>query len=258
MLETYILSAICILVFFSLVWAYAQKIKDNSIADIAWGIGFCIVALVSCIYNQATTTRQLMITLFALLWGCRLAVHIWTRKRGNGEDFRYRAMRKRWGKRQTILSLFEVFLLQGFLLLLIASPIILVNSTPQLDLSWLDYIAIAVFDLGFTFEVLGDYQLGEFIKNPENKGKLLQSGLWKYTRHPNYFGEVTLWWGMWIFALSSTLGIFTFISPLLITVLLLKVSGIPLLEKRYEGSIAFEEYKKKTSAFFPWFPKKSV
>jgi steroid 5-alpha reductase family enzyme len=192
------------------------------------------------------------------IWGLRLTWHIFVRNRGKSEDYRYLAWRKEWGKWFYIRSYFQVYLLQGLFLFLIVSPVLLINKNAGGSLELLDFLGVIVWLIGFYFEVVGDAQLARFIKNPENKGKLMQDGLWAYTRHPNYFGEVTQWWGIWLIAISTPGGWLGIIGPITITFLILKVSGIPMLEQKMEKNPAFESYKKRVSMFFPLPAKKIV
>lgn len=229
--------------------------KRNDVADIFWGIGFIVVAWTLFIFSQSFNFRSLIVNLLVTIWGLRLAFHISLRNHGKGEDFRYKAWRESWGKTFYWRSYLQVFILQGLFLFLISLPIIFVN-TRIAELSLFDILGLIIWLIGFFFEAVGDYQLLQFTKNPANKGKIIQTGLWKYTRHPNYFGEVVLWWGIFCFALSVPFGFLTIISPITITFLILYVSGIPMLEKKYENNPEFAEYKKRTSAFFPMLPKK--
>lgn len=228
--------------------------KRNDVADIFWGIGFIAVAWISFIFAQSFNLRGLIVNLLVTIWGLRLALHIGLRNRGKGEDFRYKAWRESWGKTFYWRSYFQVFILQGLFLFLISLLIIFVN-TRVAEFSLFDVLGLIIWLIGFLFEAIGDYQLLQFTKNPANKGKIIQTGLWKFTRHPNYFGEVVLWWGIFCFALSLPFGFLTIISPLTITFLILYVSGIPMLEKKYENNPEFAAYKKRTSAFFPMLPK---
>lgn len=227
--------------------------KRNDVADIFWGIGFILVAWTTFFLADKSNVSALLVNILVTIWGIRLALHIGLRNRGKGEDFRYKAWREEWGKTFYWRSYLQVFILQGVFLFVISLPIIFVNSR-NTEFSVFSVLGLIIWIIGFLFEAIGDYQLLQFTKNPENKGKIIQTGLWKYTRHPNYFGEVALWWGIFCFALPF--GFWTIISPITITYLLLKVSGIPMLEKKYENNPEFAEYKKRTSAFFPMFPKK--
>jgi steroid 5-alpha reductase family enzyme len=186
------------------------------------------------------------------------AIHIHKRNKGKVEDYRYLAWRKEWGRWFFIRSYFQVYILQGALLFLVVLPVLLINKNSVSAFGFLDIIGVAIWLFGFYFEAVGDAQLARFIKNSENKGKLMQSGLWAYTRHPNYFGEVTQWWGLWIVALSAPNGLFGIVGPLTITFLILKVSGIPMLEKKMALNPEFDNYQKRVSIFFPLPPRKMV
>jgi steroid 5-alpha reductase family enzyme len=229
--------------------------KRNDVADIAWGLGFTLIAWTSFLLSGGSGTRGILAGILVSIWGLRLAWHIHKRNMGKAEDYRYLAWRKEWGNWFYIRSYFQVYLLQGLFLFLIVLPVLLINKSIGSGLGILDFVGVAVWLVGFYFESVGDAQLARFIKNPENKGKIMQSGLWAYTRHPNYFGEVTQWWGLWLVALSVPYGLVGIIGPITITFLILKVSGIPMLEKKMEENPEFAEYKKKTSVFIPLFRK---
>jgi steroid 5-alpha reductase family enzyme len=237
-------------------WFIAAQVRGrNDIADVAWGLGFILAAAVSLIAGGTFTPRGVLVSGLVLIWGVRLALHIQSRNRGKGEDPRYRKWREEWGKWFVLRSFLQVFMLQGLLLLLVALPVIFTNRAPASPFGKLDLLGLLVWLYGFGFEAVGDRQLLKFIRDPNNKGKLMTSGLWRYTRHPNYFGEVTLWWGIWLMTMALPAGLLTIIGPLTITILILKVSGIPMLEKPYEDRADFQEYKRCTSAFFPLPPK---
>jgi steroid 5-alpha reductase family enzyme len=255
MTAVFIITAVSIMVYM-IGWFIAARIRGrNDIADVAWGLGFILVAGVSLVAAGVYPLRGLLVSGLVLVWGVRLALHIHSRNRGRGEDSRYRKWREEWGRWFVLRSFLQVFMLQGILLLLVAMPIIFVNQAPAEPLGWLDLLGLAIWLYGFGFEAIGDWQLLQFTRNPANKGKLMTSGLWRYTRHPNYFGEVTLWWGIWLMVLTLSGGWLTVIGPLTITFLILKVSGIPMLEKPYEERADFQEYQRHTSAFFPLPPK---
>jgi steroid 5-alpha reductase family enzyme len=229
--------------------------KRNDIADVAWGLGFVLLAWVSFFLVGHSSFRGLIICILVSIWGLRLAWHIYNRNKGKMEDYRYLAWRKEWGKWFYIRSYLQVYILQGVLLFLIVLPVLIINKNIGQDINILDIFGILVWIVGFSFESIGDKQLSKFISNPVNKGKIMQNGLWKYTRHPNYFGEVTQWWGIWFVALSVPFGLLSIIGPITINILILKVSGIPLLEKKMEESPEFAKYKKRTSKFIPLPPK---
>lgn len=239
------------------LWFVISLIKKrNDVADVAWGLGFVLITWTSFFISEDSGVRGLLVGVLVGVWGLRLAWHIHTRNKGKAEDYRYLAWRKEWGKWFYLRSYFQVYLLQGALLFLIVMPVLLINKNGGAGLGLLDFIGVAVWLVGFLFEVIGDAQLARFIKNPANKGKLMQSGLWAYSRHPNYFGEVTQWWGVWLVALSVPYGWFGIIGPLTITFLILKVSGVPLLERKMDENPEFEAYKERVSIFIPWKPKK--
>jgi steroid 5-alpha reductase family enzyme len=251
------ISAVLIVLAYVSIWFIISVIKQrNDVADIAWGIGY-IVLVAYFFLTRPHTGRAMLVYLLVVIWGLRLATHIFLRSRGKTEDFRYKKWRDEWGKYFYLRSYFQVYILQGVAMLCISSPILVVSAFPQSGLNALDLLGLSVWLVGFTFEALGDFQLVRFIKDPSNRNKIMKTGLWKYTRHPNYFGEVTMWWGIFLTLLSSPKGIAAILSPLTITYLLLLVSGIPMLEKQYQGNVEFEEYKKRTSAFFP-LPQRKI
>ena len=242
---------------YMVVWfVISLAIRRNDVADVAWGGGFIVAALASLAVSGRPTARAVLVTLLVVIWGLRLALHIGLRNRGKGEDARYRKWREDWGKYFVLRSFFQIYILQGILLLLTAIPVIVTITAKGTPFGVWDVLGVLVWVTGFLFEAIGDYQLIRFKKDPANRGRIMQYGLWKYTRHPNYFGEVSLWWGIYLIALSVQGGWMTIIGPVTITSLILGVSGIPMLEKHYEGNKAFEAYKQRTSAFFPMPPKR--
>jgi steroid 5-alpha reductase family enzyme len=249
--------ALIVFLYMTLLFVLALVRKRNDIADVGWGLGFVMVALCSLILSGTATTRKTLIMILVALWGLRLTVHIWMRNRGKQEDYRYKQWREDWGDRWIIRSYLQVFLLQGLFMVMITFPIMIAMTYDQGALGILDWIGLGVWAVGFFFEAVGDYQLTLFIRDPANRGKLMKSGLWQYTRHPNYFGEVTQWWGVFLIVLSVPNGWMGIIGPLTISFLILRVSGIPMLEKRSATKPGWEEYKRRTNAFLPWFPKKA-
>jgi steroid 5-alpha reductase family enzyme len=250
-------AAVIVMVYMTLVFFLALAKKNNGVVDIAWGPGFILVTVaIFILYGTGRARPWLAVTLVGI-WGGRLALHIFRRNRGREEDFRYAAWRRQWGKYFVIRSFGQIFMLQGLLLLLVIIPVLLIVGQAQPHLNFLDGLGLLVWLTGFLFETVGDRQLAAFIQDPANRGKLMTGGLWSYTRHPNYFGEAALWWGMAVLAFSAPHGWLGLAGPVVITFLLLFVSGVPLLEKKYRGNPDFEEYKKRTPVFFPWFPKRS-
>jgi steroid 5-alpha reductase family enzyme len=194
------------------------------------------------------------------LWGARLSLRIYRKNRGKPEDFRYAKWRSEW-KWFKIRSFFQIYLFQGFIALIIVAPAYLAAvvgfAGGVFPLGFL-LAGLSFWLAGFLFESIGDRQLDLFLKDPANRGRIMTSGLWEYSRHPNYFGEALMWWGIWVISLSVVPEIWylTIVSPMLITFLLTKVSGIPMLEKRWEGNPEWEKYRSRTSAFVPWVPKR--
>jgi steroid 5-alpha reductase family enzyme len=257
MAQVIALAALVVFLYMSAVFLLALARKNNGVVDIAWGAGFILVSAAAFLFFGHGRARQWLALALVLAWGGRLALHIYARNRGREEDFRYAAWRRAWGKHFVLRSFFQIFMLQGLLMLLVVSPLLLILGQEQPPLNPLDGVGVLVWLTGFLFETVGDRQLAAFIRDPANRGKLMTSGLWSITRHPNYFGEAALWWGVGILALSAPRGWLGLIGPLVITLLLLFVSGVPLLEKKYAGRPDWEEYKKRTPIFFPWFPKRT-
>lgn len=241
-------------VYMNIWFAVSVALKRNDVADIAWGLGFVLMAWTALLlYGYSFNAR--LVTGLITIWGFRLAWHIARRNMGKPEDRRYAEWRKTW-KNFYLRSYFQVFILQGVLLFLIVSPALFINLSGLHRFGFVDIIALMTWIVGFFFESVGDYQLKTFLKDPANKGKIMQEGLWKYTRHPNYFGEVLQWWGIFLFAVTLPGGWMTAIGPLTITFFILFVSGVPMLERKYEGRPDWEAYKEKTSMFIPMAPRR--
>ncbi len=248
-----------ILLYFLLFFIIGTAIKNNSIVDFGWGIGFIFSAGFALgtgyYFDQKPDGISLLLLTLITFWGLRLSYHIFKRNYKKPEDFRYANFRNEWGKWVVPRAFLQVYLLQALMMMLIGSGVFYTISVSHKAFNSGVLLGLLIWLLGYYFEVLGDRQLAAFKKHPENKGKIIKTGLWQYTRHPNYFGEATMWWGIFIIAFSTTGAWLTIISPLVITYLLIFVSGVPLLEKKYEGNPEFEAYAISTSKFFPWFPK---
>ncbi|AOM83499.1 DUF1295 domain-containing protein [Salisediminibacterium beveridgei] len=257
MLELYLYSTLAIFIFMVSVFLLAQKKKDNSIVDIAWGFGFVIIAWVSLLYTQENSIRELLVVTLVTLWGVRLGSFLWYRSIGRGEDFRYANFRKNWGKNAVRIAFFRVFMLQGAFMLLIAYPIIRVHASEGPGVDFFLIAGTLIWLVGFFFQVVGDTQLDKFKKNKTHKDQILTTGVWRYTRHPNYFGEAAMWWGIFVIVLPVELGWTAVFSALFINFMLLKVSGVPFLDERFKDNENYQQYKRETNNFVPWFPKKS-
>ena len=252
------ISLVLVLGYMSVWFMLAVIKKDNSIADIAWGLGFVMLAWFTFYETEFATARQLVVSVCITVWAVRLSGYIFQRNLAKtGEDFRYAAWRKEWGKHWLWRSYVQVFLLQGFFMLLIALPIFLAASQPEPGWKGYNNIGLFIFVFGFLFEAIADFQLALFKSEKQNKGKIMGTGLWRYSRHPNYFGEALVWWGIFLMLQPLHYWYIALVSPVLITYLLVGVSGIPMLERKYKGNPEFEEYASKTSAFIP-MPVKRV
>jgi len=241
----------------TLAWLLSLRLRDASIADVGWGLGFVLLAWLYCLLSPGSTPRSWLVATLITIWGVRLSAHIFRRNHGKEEDSRYQAMRAPHGHAFWWRSLFTVFWLQAALLWFVALPLLVaVRATRPAALTVLDALGVLFFAIGFGFEVVGDYQLKGFRAEPSNRGKVLDRGLWRYTRHPNYFGDATLWWGVYAMAASTPGGWLTVLSPLLMTLLLMRVSGMTLLEDSLKASKpGYLAYIASTPPFFPWFPR---
>jgi steroid 5-alpha reductase family enzyme len=253
---SFMLTLATLLLLYMTLWFVVSIIKKrNDVADVAWGLGFVLLAWSALWQSDETSVRALVVTLLVSVWGLRLAYHIGKRHIGKPEDFRYAKWRTEWGRWFLLRSYGQIYLLQGFLLFLVSLPVLLIQESLGQPWGWLDTAGLFVWCAGFFFEAVGDAQLARFISDPTNKGKLMQDGLWRFTRHPNYFGEVTQWWGIALMALSVPSGFVGLIGPVTITFLILKVSGVPLLEKKMAEHPDFASYQKRTSLFVPLPPR---
>lgn len=258
MLTLFTVCATVVFCYMSVWFLLALARKDNSIADVAWGMGFMLLAWVTFFYADAGTVRHLVMNVCISVWAIRLSGYIYQRNAHKpGEDFRYRAWREAWGKNWVWRSYLQVFLLQGFFMLLIALPLMVVANSGHTGWNRINSAGLIVFTIGFLFEAIADFQLAHFKSQESNKGKIMTSGLWQYSRHPNYFGEAVLWWGIFLMAVPLPYWYVALISPVLLTWLLTHVSGVPMLESKYKNNPQFEQYAQKTSAFIPLPPKKT-
>ena len=245
-----------------LLWCYASLWffialykKRNDVADIAWGLGYILVC-VFLFFIKPHSSISLLLYGLVTLWGVRLSAYIYFRNKGKQEDFRYQQWRKEWAETFYWRSYLQVFLLQAFFLLVIISPVIFAAASPSQNFSWVTAVGVFLWFVGFFFQAVGDHQLSIFSKYRKSKTEILQTGLWRYSRHPNYFGEILMWWSVFLIVVPFSQSFYFIISPLTITILLVFVSGIPLLEKKYAGNAAFDDYKRRTSALFPLPVKK--
>lgn len=256
--EAMVVSAVTIAIVMLCTWLVSVAIKNASIVDIVWGAGFAINAVVLAATQEADGARQVLMALLVGVWGTRLAGYLALRNLGHGEDWRYQAMRRKIGPRFPLVSLVTVFGLQGVLMWTVSLPVMYANADATPSIGPLAVIGIMVWLVGFAFEVIGDMQLRRFKKEPANAGKVMDQGLWSLTRHPNYFGDALLWWGVGIVAAETGSGVIGFIGPAVMTFLLMRVSGVPILEKSLnKRRPGYAEYVARTSGFIPRPPKKA-
>ena len=259
------------------LWLVSLKIKNASIIDIFWGMGFVVVSLVCFFLAWGGTPYQKLLIALPVIWGLRLSIYLARRNLGHGQDPRYTAMQKRaakkgiseaaWHKR----AFFSIFLGQGFLILLVSAPIWIGmawsyfvghnNVITETKIGYLAVFGTLIWFIGFLFEAVGDWQLKRFLKKhndydgPYETKPVLTTGLWKYTRHPNYFGNALMWWGIFLVACQVPMGWVSIFGPMIMTYLLVKVSGKPMLEYKLKKRPAYQDYIKRTSGFMPRRPK---
>lgn len=255
--QLYLQLILVIFIYMTVLFGIAQWLKNNAIVDIGWPFGFVIIAISSLILTQNVSFTAFVTTSLIALWGARLGVYLWMRAYGKPEDFRYANFRKQWGKNVVVIAFFRVFMLQGTVMLIVAYPIIVsaANSTEDHHLLF-TIIGTLVWIVGYFFQVIGDAQLARFKKNRKSKEDVLRTGLWAYTRHPNYFGEACMWWGLAIIVLPVKLGFIALFTAFIMNVFLLKISGVPFLDRRYAQNSDYQQYKQTTNRFIPWIPKK--
>jgi steroid 5-alpha reductase family enzyme len=245
-------------VFMTAGWIISLIRHNVTIADSLWGLGFVLIAWLTFFNSDGFIVRKTILVLLVSLWGLRLFIHLNARNRGKGEDPRYAQWRKKHGTNFWLISLFKVFLIQALFQWAISLGIQYGQAAELPErLTFFDFVGIMIWTAGFIIESAADLQLSVFIKTPGNKGKIMNTGLWRYSRHPNYFGESLIWWGIFVIVLSTPWGIWTVISPLLITYTLLKLTGVTLMEEvEFGDNTEYQKYVSTTSPFIPWFPRK--
>jgi len=239
-------------------WLVSLAYRNVTIVDSLWGLGFVLIAWLTYFASDGFWGRKLLLAILVTLWGLRLTAYLSWRNWGKGEDPRYGGWRNKSSERFWIVSLFKVFVLQALFLWIIALALQIGQlATTPAALTRLDLLGTIVWTTGFIFESVGDWQLAQFKSDPANKGRVMDHGLWAYTRHPNYFGEFLVWWGVFLVTLSIPNSWWTILSPLIVTAVLLKMTGIALTEKALiENRPGYSDYIKRTRAFIPWLPAK--
>lgn len=249
-MTVYLIALGAILAVAALAWVVSVLIENVSFVDSLWSLFFLLAAIVFAVELESFSTRSALVLALVAIWALRLSLHIAVRNRGEPEDHRYQTIRANNEPGFVVKSLYIVFGLQGVLAWIIAAPLLPAMASTA-GLGALDYIAVALWLFGFFFEAVGDYQLSRFKADPDSSGRVLSTGLWRYTRHPNYFGEFCIWWAFWLFAVAAGAW-WTVFSPLLMGFLLLRVSGVAMLERTIEERRPeYTEYVRSTNAFFP-------
>jgi steroid 5-alpha reductase family enzyme len=259
-LHIYLHGFLVIMVMMTILWVASVLLKNVSIVDLFWGFGFVVTGIFYFLKTPGPFPGKILLMVLVTLWGLRLSLYLAWRNIGKGEDFRYKQFRQNYGEnRYWWISFFQTFLLQGILMWLISAPLLGAQFYGQnTSLTFFDYLGLLLWIIGFSFESIGDLQLAHFKANPANKGRVMNKGLWKYSRHPNYFGDAAVWWGFGLICISSG-SYLPVLGSILMTALIIKVSGVALLEKSLKDKKPeYREYIEKTSAFIPWFPKKTT
>tara|TARA_Y100000588_G_scaffold69232_2_gene70785 strand:- start:307 stop:1086 length:780 start_codon:yes stop_codon:yes gene_type:complete len=238
------------------VWSISVLVRNASIIDIAWGPGFAIIAWISFGLDDPAGISCWLLPALATAWGLRLGVYLASRNLGKAEDFRYRAMRDHHGSAFAWKSWYRVFQLQAAIMWVVSLPLQMGVAHSARDWQAWHVIGIVVWAIGFLFESIGDFQLARFKRIPENDNRVMDRGLWRYTRHPNYFGDFLVWWGLWLVAAAEPAARWTIISPVIMSIFLLRISGVPMLESALRKTKdGYTDYVKRTRAFFPWRPR---
>ncbi len=251
-LDILIQVAVIVFLFKTLFFILALITDDNSVVSIGWGLGMIMIAVYTLFYTDMFFPRHILVTSLVLFWGLRLSSHMLIRRTKEEEDFRYRHLRlKKTFFR--LRSYFQIFIIQGFLMIAVAFPVILINTTKRADMIWSDWFGAGIWAIGFIIEIISDFQLERFRYARKNRRSIMDKGLWKYSRHPNYFGEILIWWGIYIIALSLPHGWISLISPVIVTYLITNVTGIPPVEAKLSRRRRYRQYMKKTSALVPFY-----
>jgi steroid 5-alpha reductase family enzyme len=251
-------TALAVVVVLGATFLVALRAHKHAVVDVAWGLGFAAIALTAFVASagEGDDVRRALVLLLTAGWGLRLAVHIGLRSRGHGEDPRYEELMAKAPGNPNLFALQRVYLTQGVIMWFVSLPV-QVAAFQSASAGWLVWVGVALWVLGFAFETIGDWQLTRFRNDASSKGQVLDTGLWRYTRHPNYFGDACVWWGLSLVAFSAWPGVLTLLSPLLMTWLLAKGTGKPLLEKDMASRRpGYADYVRRTSGFVPLPPKK--
>lgn len=243
-----LLTALLLLAYMTVGFGVAYSRKRLNTVDAAWGLGFVLVGWAAAV--QASSARSLVVAVLISIWGLRLSSHIWQRNRDRDDDQRYVELTKKWRGNYWLQAYIRIFLLQGALIWLVSLPVVMATGLQLAGWSWLTIVGGLIWLVGFVIEAAADRQLSNFLGQPGHP-KVLQTGLWRYSRHPNYFGELTQWWGIGLIALQASYGWIGLLGPLALSYLILFVSGIPPIEKRHAADPNYREYRQRTSVLIP-------
>ncbi len=259
-IELFLVSYASVALYFGLWYLYSLIIKRLDVIDVAWGSGFVVVGLAAAYFSdQKLYFGQYLVLAAVALWAVRLVWHIYSRNKGRHDDKRYAAITEKYRKYRAVQIFLRIFMVQATLCFLIAAPLLAIfYNDDGFSTSWLLALGIAIFATGLAIESFADLQLRQFIKTRSAKKRILQTGLWKYSRHPNYLGEIMLWWGVWCMSMAINPVWWSVLGPLVISVLLLFVSGVPMLERKYKDDPDYQKYARRTSKILLWPPKKGM
>lgn len=250
-------SLLAAMVFMSLMFIIGKRMQRYDIVDVAWGLVFIVITSASLLLGDQIDFVRLLVLAMVSVWGLRLSSHIYRRLRATtSEDKRYVELRKKWrSSNENVAIFFRIYIVQAMLASIVCLPVVILNtSASNVSLPFV-IVGFIIWAIGFTIEFLADRQLRQFIGNAQNKGQLMTRGLWGYSRHPNYFGELLLWWGVGIIAVGVPSGWVGLIGPAMISYLIIFVSGIPPTERAFAGRPGWDRYKRQTSVLIPWFTK---
>ncbi len=252
-LSTLAHGALFVFIYMTLWYVVASVAKRTDLVDVAWGLGFILLTMLILVSYENVGFRPILVSLLVFAWGLRFSLYIYLRNSGGVENIRYRKLREEWGKYFFLRSYFQIFIFRGILLILVAIPVLYINTFGGGELGFLDYLGAGLWLLGFALESMSDWQLSGFLKTPENKGKLLKSGLWALSRHPNYLGEILQWSGIFLMVLSLPYGYLTIVGPLTMVLIIFKSINASAVEKNTARNQEIKEYKKNTGVLFPQF-----
>lgn len=256
-LSTLAHGALFVFVYMTLWYVVASLAGRSDLIDVAWGLGFILLTMLILVSYENASIRPILVSFLVFMWGLRLSLYIYLRSSRGTENLRYRKLREEWGRLFFLRSYFQIFILRGVLLVLIAVPVLYINTFGGGEIGYLDYLGAGLWLLGFALEAAGDRQLSRFLKTSGNKGKLLKSGLWAISRHPNYLGEVLQWSGIFLIALSLPYGYLTIIGPLAVVLMISKSISASAIEKNISQNQEILEYKKNTGVLFPRLRKRA-